>query len=131
MGENTLQKQELETINLFLQSLSISPQEWGEHKGWMVIRVERTSILYTLGGRKITFQGEEKLRIPPMEPFLIFKRERECEQRQFNPEETEKERQHIRENMRKVRFIECDDWETSDTAGKTKKHLKRMRGRDG
>ena len=75
----------------------------------------------------MTPQGEAKLRIPLMERYLISKRERGRKQRLYNPEEIEKERQHIRGNMRETRFNECEDLETSDTEGKTQHHLKRVR----
>ena len=117
MGETTMRKKDFEGINLFLQSQNVPIQEWATHEHWKAIRVHGVSISYTLRGGEIISQEEANLRIPLVAKFLIRKRERGCQQRNFTSAEIETETQHIRENMRKMWYNEREDWERIDDEG--------------
>ena len=109
MGETTLRIQEMDDIEIFTQNQIAPTQDWTTHGHWEVIKVDGVSIIYTSREKKITFQGEAKARIPLVEAYLIQKRERECQQRNYTGAEIETEKQHIRENMKKVWYSECED----------------------
>ena len=126
MGETTMCKQELATANAFLNHRNIQTCNWIEHRQWKVLKVGRVSIIFAQQAKKLTFQGEAKERIPLVEKFLIYKRERECKQQNLPEAEIESERHQIRENQKKMRYYESEDWERNEDEGIAHSHLKRQ-----
>ena len=130
MVETTLNRQDPETINRFLQDRNIPANNWTTHGRWRVIRVGELSIISTLGTRKLTFQGESNARLPLVGEFLIYKRDQECRVRNVTEAEIESARQQIMENERKSWHYECEDWGRSEEEGAINSHLKRRGGWD-
>ena len=61
--------------------------------------MNNASILYNDKTQRLKFQGKAMNRIPPLERYLISKRETEGQTRGFNAEDIEKEKHHIREHI--------------------------------
>ena len=114
MGDATINRQDSETINHFLQCQNIDINNWELHEHCMVIRARGVSILSTLKTKKLTLQGETKVRAQLVEEYLICKREQECKLRNFTEVEIETERQQISENIRKMWYYESEDWGRSE-----------------
>ena len=129
MGENTLTKQNVEALYQFLAASNLPHGDWELTQGRRAIQSNNANLLYNDITQQLTFQGKTKHRIPTLEQYLLFKREKECRTRGFNTEEIEREEQHITGSTRELWFVECDGWETSDAEGKNHQQLKRPRDR--
>ena len=86
MGENTLNKQDMITIQQFLNSCNIPQENWKLTLGKRAIKINCTSVIYNNKTQQLTFQGGAKHRIPTLGSYLLYKREKECQTRGYNAE---------------------------------------------
>ena len=77
----TMEKQDRETVELFLQNYGQTKIRWEDNGRRKATKINGATILYAIHEQRLTFQGATKEKLQTIEEYKILKMSTDCKRR--------------------------------------------------